>query len=565
MRNCLLTLSLAGLAGLNGISAQTTSGTLPVLYINTENSQEIVSKEDYLKAGFWLDASCDDAIESLGSQNAPLETQIKGRGNYSWSGFDKKPYRLKTVEKTPLMGLKKSKHFGLLAHADDNLYFMRNALGFELSRRLGLAWTPEDRPLELVLNGEYRGLYILTELIKVAKDRVNITEQDDLATTDVDGGWFVEIDNYDTDPHVEITEGNGERIIFTYKSPEELSNEQETFLRTQMQAINDAIYNSDKNSTTWEEYIDIESAARFYVVQEIMDDCESYHGSCYLTRDRGADQKWHFGPVWDFGNAYQRGNKAEFIWQNATFNQTWIGELYKFPRFQAKVKEVWKEFCETGYPNLVKYICDYSDKIESAAALDYERWPEYGSSDKEGLIGQVVRNLNSSVTWLGEKWGTSPQLEYIATPDVTVYLRGDMNDWGLSANFVSDGNGNYTLSGIDILSKDGFKIASEDWKAIDYGAPSEESSDFVKPEKTYQLTKAGKNMHVATDVPNACVKFDLNNATLTITDATGVEIPVISGEENPEIFTVTGVRVSEATAPGIYILRYSDRTVKIIR
>lgn len=113
--------------------------------------------------------------------------------------------------------------------------------------------------------------------------------------------------------------------------------------------MNDAIYAEDKSSSEWLDYIDLESAARYYIVQEILDDCESYHGSCYIHKNLGEGEKWHFGPVWDFGNTYQRGDKSQFIWQDATFHQTWIGEIYKFPAFQEKVREVWAEFCAEGY------------------------------------------------------------------------------------------------------------------------------------------------------------------------------------------------------------------------
>ena len=64
-------------------------------------------------------------------------------------------------------------HFALLAHADDNLGFMREPMGFWLSERLGLEWTPDMKPVEVVLNGDYIGLYFLVENIRVAKDRVS--------------------------------------------------------------------------------------------------------------------------------------------------------------------------------------------------------------------------------------------------------------------------------------------------------------------------------------------------------------------------------------------------------
>ena len=182
------------------LNAATYSGTLPVLYIQTENKAPITSKDYYLNATYYLDAIGLEGYESIGSASAPLTMEIKGRGNYSWTGFDKKPYRIKLADKQPLLGMKKSKHFALLAHADDSndrKGFMRNAVGFELSRMIGMTYTPDARPLEVVLNGDYIGLYFLTEHIRVDKDRVNIVEQEDEETDNekITGGWLVEIDN----------------------------------------------------------------------------------------------------------------------------------------------------------------------------------------------------------------------------------------------------------------------------------------------------------------------------------------------------------------------------------
>ena len=75
-------------------------------------------------------------VKALGTEDAPLTMQIRGRGNYTWTGFDKKPYRIKLADKQPMLGMKSSKHFVLLAHADDCIGFMRNTLGFAASRAL---------------------------------------------------------------------------------------------------------------------------------------------------------------------------------------------------------------------------------------------------------------------------------------------------------------------------------------------------------------------------------------------------------------------------------------------
>lgn len=389
------------------------SGTLPVMYINTDGGMEITSTEDYVNATYYLDNMGIEGIESIASPDSAFALQIRGRGNYTWRDFDKKPYRLKFDKKAAPLGMNKSKHFALLAHADDQMAFLRNTVGFELSRRLGLKYTPAQQPLEVVLNGKYIGLYFLTETIRVAKDRVNIVEQPDTATdaTTITGGWLVEIDNYDETEQVRITEGNGEVIRFTYKTPEILSSQQERYLRTQMIAANSAIYSTDKSSETWEHYIDMDSLARFYIVQEVMDNAESFHGSCYLHKDQGKT-KWIFGPVWDFGNSYRRDN-GFFIYQYPPFGQTWIGEIAKYPRFQQKVVEVWQQFKGNDYEGLDEYIDSFVNQIYSASQSNYIRWPQYGNGDIEWAKDEFVKSLDNRIAWLVSQWGQGVGMESI--------------------------------------------------------------------------------------------------------------------------------------------------------
>lgn len=382
------------------------SGTLPVMFIYTENGANITSKDTYINASYYIDNQGIDEFKSIGRPDSMLAMEIRGRGNYTWAGFDKKPYRIKLGEKKKLLGMNKSRHFVLLAHADDNLAFLRNTVGFELSRRLGMKYTPAQQPVEVVLNGDYIGLYFLTENIRIAKNRVNITEQPDMIThpDSITGGWLIEIDNYSEDYQVYITEGNGEAIRFTYKSPEILSPEQKAYLTNQVSLMNNAIYNSDKSSTYWEELIDIDSLARFYIVQEIMDNAESFHGSCYIHKDFGANSKWIFGPVWDFGNSYHR-YWQEFIYQNPPFGQNWIGEIAKYPRFQQKVVEIWKQFKGNDYSGLDSFINDFCENINIAAHYNASKWPDYGNSNISNAKNEFNIFLNNRINWLVQQWG----------------------------------------------------------------------------------------------------------------------------------------------------------------
>ncbi|MBO5817311.1 MAG: CotH kinase family protein [Paludibacteraceae bacterium] len=407
MKRTLLTTLLLCLLG--AVQAVNPSGTLPVMYINTENNTPVTSKDDYLNATYYVDAKGISGYENIGSAAAPLTLEIKGRGNYSWTGFNKKPYRIKLSDKQALLGMKKNKHFTLLAHADDakdKKGYMRNAVGFEFSKMIGLAWTPEAKPLELVMNGDYIGLYFLTEHIRVDKDRVNIVEQEDEETDaqKITGGWLVEIDNYDSDPHITIAEGGRYTMWVTYKTPEVLSYQQETYLTQQIQLIDNLVY-GDKNSDQLWQYLDMDALARFYIVQELTDNYESFHGSCYLYKDMGENEKWKFGPVWDFGSSFNR-DKSQFLYQGDVWHNHWIPEICKFPAFMQHVKTVWKEFYATQFNSIFTFTSNQLTLLKTAASVDAQRWPDYnGNADLTKRINQVNERLRKNAEWLNSQWG----------------------------------------------------------------------------------------------------------------------------------------------------------------
>ena len=424
------------------------SGTLPVLYIQTENNQKIESKEVYVNATYYLDNKGLSGYESIGSAAAPLAMEIKGRGNYSWTGFDKKPYRIKLADKQALLGMKKSKHFTLLAHADDSKDrkgFMRNAVGFELSKMIGMTYTPDAKPLEVVLNGDYIGLYFLTENIRVDKDRVNIVEQEDEETDSekITGGWLVEIDNYDTDPHITITEGGDVYTMWvTYKTPEVLSSQQEAYLTQQITMLDKLIY-GDKNSDELWQYLDMDALAKFYIVQELTDNYESFHGSCYLHKEIGANEKWHFGPVWDFGSSFNR-DKSQYMYQGDVWHNHWIPEICKFPAFMARVKEIWKEFYANEFNKIYSFIDAHEAQIAGAAVKDKERWSQYHGSQSLGTyIDRTTDVLRKNAAWLNEQWkdgnggggngGNENEDDYSSTMDyMIVWIGGEAVEYAVT-------------------------------------------------------------------------------------------------------------------------------------
>ncbi len=173
---------------------------------------------------------------------------------------------------------------------------------------------------------------------------------------------------------------------------------------SQLNGMDDAIYATDKNSTAWQQYIDLDTIARYYIVQEVMDNYKAFNGSTYLYKDRGATSNWNFGPVWDFGDAFMR-NGQQFIYVNSPKTpQIWIAEIAKFPAFQTKVKELWPDFYNNQYPTISAYIDSFITSIKSAAACDAQRWPAYGTNDPVADATQFKALLDARVKWLNDQW-----------------------------------------------------------------------------------------------------------------------------------------------------------------
>lgn len=415
------------------------SGTLPVLYINvytddTHSSydNEIISKDlnhkNYFSfAEYRLDINGCEWMEelgakSIGSEEEYLPLEIKARGNYTRTGFSKKPYKIKLGKKQNLLGLtpEKSKHYALLAHADDQYGYLRNFTGFNLGKRIGLPWTPSQHPLEVVINGDYRGLYFLTESIRIGDGRLMISELDDNETDIVlaSGGYLVELDNYDEENQIKFKEkpsSNGDQWVrVTFDTPEEYSDLQKRFISDQFNAINDRI--ADNNNELWS-YLDLDDLARYYLVEEIISHTEAFHGSTYLFRDRGENQKWHFSPLWDCGNAFN-GATDNYFFAGGTWGNTWIHTLIHNRKFLDKVKETWKWFMSEKFDGLYEDIDEYSSNIATAARFDRKRWkdaptpnssqatPVADNSDMEGRTKSAKSHISRKIEWLTKTFGS---------------------------------------------------------------------------------------------------------------------------------------------------------------
>ena len=209
---------------------------------------------------------------------------IKGRGNTTWEWSEKKPYRIKLEESSAMLGLNESKHFVLLSEAAVPFAMISTILGFELSRRVGMDYTPEVKPVELVLNNDYQGLYLLTEQIRVEPNRINVKSWPRHNDWIDRGGWLLEIDGWNTYQRLTVNSRMGINISVEYHFPKTLKAWQREYINQLLARVDSAICVSDTMSVEWEKYVDIDAVAKFYLVNELMDNCAAFSGSCWLSR-----------------------------------------------------------------------------------------------------------------------------------------------------------------------------------------------------------------------------------------------------------------------------------------
>lgn len=328
---------------------------IPVISINTSHNQDINSKEYYLDADFSL-------IDTANSKLFLDDIKIKARGNTTFTKA-KKGFTLKLEEKTSLLGMPKHKRWNLIANYMDNS-FLRNEAAFYISRKLNMDYTVRGQFVNLVINGKYHGLYYLCEAIKVNKDRVNIDDED----------FLLEMDDYFDEP---LKFRSAIKNMPVQLKEDEKTESDLDFIESKINYIESILYSpdfpyTDSNYTVYDssftKYIDIDSFAKFYLVNEIMNNFEvGGPKSCYFTYDT-SESLLKAGPVWDFDWGGAKGGESLVIADSLYYDA-----LFKTKEFNEKLKELLSSNAlNTTY--FANYIENQYNLIKKSVELDEKRW-----------------------------------------------------------------------------------------------------------------------------------------------------------------------------------------------
>lgn len=353
---------------------------------------------------------------------------IKGRGNYTW-GQPKRPYAIKCDEKADWFGMGKAKDWVLLANITDQT-LMRNMVCLTLAKEMEINYAPDFYPVQVYINGDYTGLYVVAEKIEIDKRRVDLTEKE--------GALILELDNNygGAEPeHFSSYMGN----TYVVKDPEvtsEMSSEEKSahkkavkYAKAQIDAFESGIVNL-KGFADFSQYMDMDSMVNWYIFNEIAkNDDTLFNSSIYLTVSAG--EKLSMGPVWDFDLALAGIDRNEgrnvdpegfMFTQDYWGRPNWFDYLLKSTTFNNMVKERWTQLYASGVFNFVAdYISSTGEQMKKDAKMNSEKWGKTGVFVPQSSYSKAVGVLKDfyvrRIAWLNKQWNTdgvkaAPASEY---------------------------------------------------------------------------------------------------------------------------------------------------------
>lgn len=381
------------------------SGNVAAMYIDTESgAMDYIHQEKGNKETGEIRIYGADGEDCYAGE---LEF-IKGRGNYTWTEYEKKPYSLKLEEAADLLGLGVAQKWILLANAGDASN-IRNEIVYTFAKDLGMEYTPDTGWVDLYLNGEYVGLYQLSERNEVHAERVDIAQEGSFLVS-IETESRLKFQNY---PYVLTDANQALRIHY----PEEPAEEAIEGIRAYVQSVENAILSEDgidpETGETWMELIDLDSWAKKYLIEEMFGNGDAAAISQFFYLDADS-RKIYAGPVWDYDRtmgstvAWHLQQPQTFFANRLHLNQStatpWMYSLYRNTIFYERMLEIYQSQCLPLLNELLTdHIWSYEAEISAAAAMDALRWQKIDSDPKEACA-DIVSYMSQRIAFLNRVW-----------------------------------------------------------------------------------------------------------------------------------------------------------------
>jgi hypothetical protein len=443
--------------------AQTfTSSNLPILILNTNG--QTINNEPKITASLKIISNgagqLNHITDPANEYNGKIGIEVRGASS---SGYPQQPYAFETRDSlglnldVPLLGMPAESDWILLSHYNDKS-LMRNQLAFNMFRDLG-HWASHIQPVELVLNGEYRGIYGFGEKIKRDANRIDIAKlkPTDLAGDSLTGGYIFKVDYYSNDDSWQSSFfppgflGFDVHFVHYYPKPADIVLTQKNYIKNYVKQFETALYGPNFKDTTlgYAAYIDVASFIDYWIVSEVSRNNDGFKKSCYFYKDKDSNGgKIHAGPVWDFDWAWKNivecpqyavTNGSGWSYRinecNPDINAPgWIGRLLEDTAFANRARcryvALRKNVLSTATIN--HFIDSNALALDAAQQRHYTRWPiitEQGPAPEawpwattySGEITKIKGWIDVRLQWLDTNFpGHCPSEVAIPEPEPSI-------------------------------------------------------------------------------------------------------------------------------------------------
>jgi len=374
---------------------------LPLFVIHSNNGLELENKDDIVFCNFCIINDNKIDVNNGGT--------LKLKGIESLK-YDKKPYNVVFENaQQPLNFTSRSKRWALLGNYGDKT-LIRNLLSFEISRIFNDFFTVECTPVDLMINGKYKGLYHLCDKIEVSEYRVNIKK---ISNSDLSGGYMIEADGFAYLGNLYFNSRKGIPVSIKYPDVDEITSDHKNYIREKFNELEMEIYNNNLTN------IDITSFAKFFLIEELVGNAEAYWSS-FLFKEKKND-KFYFGPIWDSDLTFDNDNrvypincKKDYIFNHGLAAGTmdkFINQIIKNDKVINEIKQIWKEITENklNINYLINFIDEKVKLMNESIDLNFMRWdildkkvsfnPKiYNSYEEE--INYVKDFVKNRINWL---------------------------------------------------------------------------------------------------------------------------------------------------------------------
>lgn len=404
---------------------------------------------------------------------------IEKRGESSQYFYDKKSFSIETQNadgsnnNISLLGLPEENDFVLQAPFGDKS-LMRNMLSYRLFENIG-HYAPRTRFVELILNGDYQGVYVLTEKIKRDKNRVDmakITPKDSTAN-DISGGYLLRIDKTNDMEPYEYWESTVDppfvdynRVVYQYFDPDyqELTVDQRNYIRNHLKEFEETLVDANFKDPVsgYRAFLDIPSFIDLMILNEFIKDVDAFRLSHYFYKQKDSKGgKLVTGPPWDynltFGNSDFTSDMhltSEWI-HTSSITIYWWARIMRDQWFVNELHCRWDELHSEHLSNqsMNAMIDSTLEVLDMAIPRNFARWSILGNyvwpnsyvgltydQEIDYLREWIVDRLN----WMDWKWGdkcliaSDGDAELIKEQNLSVYPNpSDLSNTYISLSRVS--------------------------------------------------------------------------------------------------------------------------------